>query len=105
MVDAVYDAGRYWERRRLTYNLVLVTITVFFYLVHVWMGYAMPVLKAVVFNLGMAVVANVLFTLAYPIDLAARPVFRGNMRLFRDVLFGFGMILAGVLALVISATL
>jgi|RhiMetdeSRZDD1v2_1073273.scaffolds.fasta_scaffold456224_3 hypothetical protein len=93
------DAIRYWEPRRLVYNVVLLGI-VAGQVVHAWpasrrdmnAGTAMPLFV-------LAAIANVLYCTAYPIDIFVQvSAYRDRWRRTRGVLFVLGLALAGVLA-------
>jgi hypothetical protein len=97
------DAVRYWEGRRLVYNLVLALVVAAHYL-PLWftdraraMGYLTVDSGAGLFIL--AVIANVLYCAAYPVDLLVQYVRpRGAPATWRFGLFLPGTTFAAALA-------
>jgi len=69
LAELAADAVRYWELRRLFYNMVLATV-VLIHLVSAWPG-SMPLLTRdrVLVTFMLAVAANILYCAAYPVDL------------------------------------
>jgi hypothetical protein len=100
----ISSAWRFWERRRLAYNLVL-TVVVIGLFVQSWPHFR-PVftrslwLPALAYMLFLAALGNICYCAAYPVDLvlqwAAKPEF---MRRSRVALWWAGLLLACVLAL------
>ena len=69
LAELTREALRYWELRRLFYNMVLATV-VLIHFVSAWPG-SMPLLtrdRALV-TFMLAVVANILYCAAYPVDV------------------------------------
>ena len=96
--ESVTDAIRYWEPRRLAYNAFLAAVV----LAYFWIGY--PASKAVLSVdaaltiFVLAVMANVAYCSAYPVDVFAQ--MSGYRRLWQEhrwVLFIIGLSFAGVL--------
>jgi hypothetical protein len=96
--EKLSDAIRFWEIRRIFYNLWLASIVVF-YFVRYWPGSRSVVqLDAVLWLFLMAVLANVAYCAAYPVDVFVQMSgLRATWRSFRWVLLMIGMILAGIL--------
>ncbi|MHC4937646.1 MAG: hypothetical protein ACYTHK_01595 [Planctomycetota bacterium] len=98
--EIVTDSLRYWEKRRLAYNAVLIAVTLAGFLL-------LSPLSGVEFDLGMlavlavfAVIANLLYCAAYPIDLLVQlSEYREQWRRARVLLFGAGTLLAVLFAL------
>ncbi len=98
------SAIRYWERRRLVYNLVLVPPSVFVYLFSIGIFAAGDVEPHFSYTLGMfalaAVAANLCYTLAYVIEFlfgSDEPM--SNWSSFgRGRVFVLGLLLSIVLA-------
>ena len=96
--ERITEAIRYWERRRLVYNAVLVLV-VFFYF-----GAGYPQSKQA-FNLDqalviflLAVVANVAYCAAYVVDVFAQTSgFHEQWRKYRWLLFAIGATFAGAI--------
>ena len=96
--DYLTDAIRFWEPRRVLYNLSLAAIVVAYFVV----GY--PKSKAVLsidFALGLfllAVAANVAYCAAYLADIFVQASgFRDIWKRARWVLFGIGTLFAAII--------
>jgi hypothetical protein len=96
--ESATDAIRYWEPRRIAYNLVLAVVV----LAYFWIGY--PASKSgiavdeilVVFLL--AVGANVAYCAVYVVDLFAQASgYRDQWRKHRWTLWLIGTVFAGIL--------
>ena len=98
MREALTNAIRYWERRRIVYNLVLTGIV----LTHLGQDFKRWT-PSVSVNLGLllfvlAVLANVAYCAAYVVDVFAQVSgFREEWWRFRWILFAIGLTFAGVL--------
>jgi hypothetical protein len=99
--DALTDAIRYWEPRRVAYNLVLAAVVA----VHAavaWLGPdPMPVItsEAVLSVFLLAVLANVAYCAAYIPDIPAQlSGFRSEWLRMRFVVFCVGVAFAAILA-------
>lgn len=92
------DSLRYWELRRIPYNLVLVAVVVAWAVaVHTHVHWPPWGLALALFVL--AAFANVLYSAAYPVDiLIQRSSFRDLWRRRRWMLWLAGMLLAVALA-------
>ena len=103
MRELVTDAIGHWERRRILYNLALLSVVVATYLVD-----AGPAPRPLSFELlqqlfVFAVLANVAFCAAYPADLFVQcSGFRCTWRRVRWGLLVVGVLFASVLAHFIS---
>jgi len=93
------DALRYWEPRRILYNLGLAAVVL------AWVGLAWPhfrpalTLPALPLLFVLAVLANVCYCAAYLVDLPLQySSFRAGWRRRRFVLWLAGMLFAAVLA-------
>ena len=94
------DALRYWEVRRIPYNLILAAVVVAWIaaipLLHLHQTLAWPLLLPL---FVMAALANVLYSAAYCVDVfIQRSSFRDLWRRRRWVLWLAGMLLAVALA-------
>jgi hypothetical protein len=101
--EAIVSAVRFWERRRISYNIVL-TALVISWVVFTWPHFraavTLPyVFLALAYMLFLAVLANLCYCAAYPVDfvlqLYTMPEF---LRCSRTVFWWAGMILAFALA-------
>ena len=97
--EYVTDAIKFWEPRRVAYNLVLTAIVVIYFIL------SFPLSKGVLsidFCLSLfllAVVANVAYCAAYIVDIFAQGSgFREAWQRYRWILFTIGMIFAGIIA-------
>jgi hypothetical protein len=104
--EIVTDAIRYWEPRRLVYNLILVAVT-FHHFREAWSKGASlrPSLLDVSVLIGLALAANLAYCTAYLPDVFAQhSEFRRGWRRFgRPALLTFGTAFAGLLAHLISS--
>jgi hypothetical protein len=92
------DAIKFWEPRRIVYNLTLTAIVVVYFAI----GY--PGSRTVIsvdFCLGLfllAVVANVAYCAAYIADIFAQASgFREVWQRYRNILFVIGTVFAGII--------
>lgn len=95
--EHVTDALRFWERGRIFYNALLVAIVVAGF---VWSGAEWTLWLPLIPGLFMfAVVANVLYCAAYPVDLFVQASdFREQWRGRRWILWAVGAVFAATLA-------
>lgn len=92
------DAIRYWELRRLPYNVVLAAVV----LIYFGLNYPKSLdVLSVDLALGLfllAVMANVVYCAAYVVDIFAQASgFREAWRNYRWALFGIGTLFAAVI--------
>jgi hypothetical protein len=96
--EVLADAVRFWEPRRIPYNLVLIAI-VFTWLVATWPHFrpALTLSSLGIFTV-LGLIANVCYSAAYLIDIALRTVSsRGQWKRRRWILWLAGVIFAIVL--------
>jgi hypothetical protein len=96
--EVLADAVRFWEPRRIPYNLVLIAI-VFTWLVATWPHFrpALTLSSLGIFTV-LGLIANVCYSAAYLIDIALRTVSsRGQWKRRRWILWLAGVIFAMVL--------
>ena len=98
MSEIVTDAIRYWEPRRIPYNLVLASIVVLFFVLN-WPGSADHItVKLVKLFFVLAVLANVAYCAAYLVDVAVQSsAFRSSWKRYRWMLFALGVLFASIL--------
>jgi len=104
--DALTDAIRYWEPRRIAYNVALALIVVAVGAFH-WPDSrdALSIQLAQQIFL-LAVLANVAYCAAYVVDVAAQSsAFRATWQRHRWVLFAIGVAFAGVITRFIATGL
>ena len=96
--DHITDALKYWEPARIAYNLVLALITAGMFGPQLLSG-AMPFSHVSVPNLVvLAVLANVAYSVIYPIDLFVQAsAFRDARTYWRGALWGIGTLFAAAL--------
>src|SRR5262245_7148986 len=96
--DLAADALRYWEPRRLLYNLVLATVVVIHF-VAAWPGSRIYLNRDIFFGVFLlAVVANILYCVAYAVDLFVQfSGVREEWRRRRWILLGIGTAFAAVI--------
>jgi hypothetical protein len=101
--ESITDSIRYWEPRRIVYNLLL-AVTVAIYYVHgLPFSKSVLTLDFVLILFVLAVVANVLYCAAYLVDVFAQGSgFRETWRSKRWILFSVGMLLAIIFTRFIS---
>ena len=97
-IDACRDAARFWEPRRILYNLILTGVA------FVWFAGTWPhfrgalTLESLVALIALACIANLLYGAAYLIDIPLRRIvgWTGSRR-SRWLLWSAGMFLAVLL--------
>lgn len=92
------DAIRYWEPRRIVYNLVLAVIVLMYFVMGMPLTKQLLTVNFVLFFFLLAVLANVAYCAAYAVDIFAQTSgFRELWQKFRWVLFVIGVAFAGVI--------
>jgi hypothetical protein len=96
--EKLSDAIRFWEIRRVFYNLWLAAIVVIYFFLY-WPGSKATLQIEMLFYLFvLAVLANVAYCAAYPVDVFVQmSSIRETWRTLRWILFAIGMIFAGIL--------
>lgn len=98
--ECLRDAAAYWERRRLVYNAVLVLLAMIGWGREIYAAGPRGWIGGGIILLVLAVLANLLYSAAYPLDLAFQlSPLRGFWLRTRWVVFTAGMVLASGLAL------
>jgi len=104
--DIVSDAIRYWERRRLLYNgvLILVALAVFY---DAWPSSQVALSVTTAQSLFvLAVLANVAYCSVYAVDIFAQySSFRPRWLRYRWLLFVVGLLVAVILTNFISSSM
>ena len=96
----VADAVSYWERKRILYNGVLTLLVIACWGTDILSGGPAQWLGTAIVLLFFAGVANALYCLAYPVDLAFQMTpLKAVWQRRRWVLFTSGLLLASTLAL------
>lgn len=98
LAELTADALRYWEVRRVFYNMVLASV-VLFHFMSAWPG-SIPLVtrdRALVIFV-LAVVANILYCAAYPVDLFVQFAgLRGAWSRLRWILWTVGTLFAATI--------
>jgi len=96
--DIMTDAIRYWERRRLYYNLILALIVVGMGLV-IWpQSLKLLEFSTLLWLFVLAALANVCYTAAYIVDIGFQlSAYRAGWLRWRLALWIFGTVLAAAL--------
>src|SRR5215831_3676700 len=99
--EAVSDAIRYWEPRRLLYNALLAGIVLFYFFYFLRTNPSLKAILTVDGFLGLfllAVLANVAYCAAYVVDVFAQwSSYRDLWRTHRWVVLVVGLLFAGIL--------
>jgi hypothetical protein len=96
--EKLSDAIRFWEFRRIFYNLWLAVIVVVSFAVNWPASKSFLEFDQLLWLFILAVLANVAYCAAYPVDVFAQMSgLRETWRSFRWVLFLVGMLFAGIL--------
>lgn len=92
------DAIRYWEPRRIPYNLVLAAIVLAYFIVFLPVSKELITLNFVLFLFLLVVLANVAYCAAYVVDIFAQVSgFRELWQKYRWALLVIGVIFAGII--------
>ena len=101
--DYATQAIRYWEPRRLLYNIFLVVVVVATFWLNLPSSKAAVTLDSMLWLFLLAVLANVAYCAAYIVDIFVQTsAFRDQWQQFRWLLFTLGVAFAAVLARYIS---
>jgi hypothetical protein len=104
--DYATEAIRYWEPRRLFYNLFLVVVVAITFWLELPSSRAAITIDSILWLFLLAVVANVAYCAAYLVDLFVQAsAFRSQWQQFRWLLFALGTAFAAVLTRYVSMTL
>jgi hypothetical protein len=97
--DILTDAIRYWELRRIAYNIILVVIVVLVFVLQ-WPDSRSALSTDLIQRLFIfAVLANVAYCAAYVVDVVAQySAFRATWKRYRWSLFAMGVVFAGIIA-------
>lgn len=100
--DILTDSIRYWERMRILYNLALVLIVIGCFSAYWPSSQSRLRLEFFTSVSIMALMANLLFCAAYPIDMIVQySHLRPSWIRYRVGLFGCGLVFASLLTLTI----
>jgi len=97
--DALSDAIRYWEPRRILYNAVLLLVVAVTYWAKLPVSRATVIADSLQVLFLLAVLANVAYCAAYVVDVVVQvSAFRQTWLRLRWILLVVGVLFAGVLA-------
>jgi len=95
--EAITDALKYWELRRLIYNGVLAVIVLFYFFMAWPASYQRMEFDSILGLFILAVVANICYCAAYVGDIFVQMSgFREAWRKWRWILFAIGLIFASI---------
>jgi len=96
--DVLTDAIRYWELRRIAYNVMLAAIVLVVFALQ-WPESRAALSADLVPTLFiLAVLANVAYCAAYPVDVVAQySGFQAAWKRYRWLLFVVGVVFAGII--------
>jgi hypothetical protein len=96
--ESLTDSIRYWEPRRIVYNVVLAVITICYFVVNLPASKHALSINSLLFIFLLAVLANVAYCAAYLADVFTQlSGFREIWRTYRWVLFVIGLAFASVI--------
>jgi hypothetical protein len=96
--EALSQAIRYWEPRRLLYNALLLIVVAAVFVLGLPISRSQLNLNLMLFLFVLAVLANVAYCACYVVDVVAQlSDFRATWLRFRWTLFVVGVAFAGVL--------
>ena len=92
------EALHYWEPRRFVYNGVLAAEVILYYFLYLPGSRQAFNRENVLFVFVLAVLANVAYCAAYPVDVFVQMSgFREKWQLYRNILFLIGLLFAAVI--------
>jgi hypothetical protein len=104
--DYATAAIKYWEPRRILYNLLLVTVVALTFSLNFGQAKAAFNIDSVLWLFLLAMLANVAYCAAYIVDIFVQAsAFRDQWTQFRWMLFALGAAFAAVLARYFSLAL
>jgi hypothetical protein len=96
--ESVTDAIRYWEPRRIAYNGVLAAIVLTYFGLNYPASRSTLSLNLVLSVFLLAVLANVVYCAAYPVDIfVSASSYREQWRKYRRVIFMIGVLFAAII--------
>lgn len=101
--EMLTDAIRYWEIRRIAYNVILAGVVTAVFIAR-WPDSRSALSADLIQGLFiLAVLANVAYCAAYLVDVAAQySAFQATWKRYRWVLFAIGVVFASIIARFIS---
>ncbi len=96
--DSLTSAIRYWEIRRIAYNVVLAIVVVAVFALH-WPQSSAAISSNLIQGMFiLAVLANVAYCAAYLVDVPAQMSgFSASWKRYRWILFAIGVVFAGII--------
>jgi hypothetical protein len=104
--EMLTDAIRYWEIRRIAYNVILAVVVILVFMAH-WPESRSSLSTNLIQGLFiLAVLANVAYCAAYVVDVVAQySAFQATWKRYRWLLFVVGVVFAGIITRFISVGL
>jgi hypothetical protein len=104
--ESISDAMRFWEPRRLVYNVLLSVIVLFYFFRAYPASKTILTLDSILGLFLLVVLANVAYCAAYVADLFAQwSSYRDSWRQYRWILFAVGMLFASILTRFIALSI
>jgi len=101
--EMLTDAIRYWEIRRIAYNLILAIIVIAVFITRLPESWSYLSAEMVQSGFLLAVLANVAYCAAYVVDMVVQySEFQAAWKRYRWVLFTIGVLFAGIITRFIS---
>ena len=98
MSEILTDAIRYWELRRIPYNVVLLVVVAALFLIGWPASLDRMTVHSAELIFVLAVLANVAYCAAYVVDVAAQwSAYRATWKRHRWMLFAIGVLFASIL--------
>lgn len=96
--EAASNAIRFWERGRVLYNLVLLAIVAVYFFAGWPASKDQVSFDLVLGMIVLAVIANVAYCAAYPVDIFAQfTAFKDTWLKVRWIVFGIGILFAAII--------
>jgi hypothetical protein len=96
--ESLTGAIRYWEPRRLLYNVVLAAIVLIYFGINYPATKSLVSIDSVLFLFLLVVLANVAYCAAYLVDIfVSASSYRDQWRRRRWIIFVIGLLFAGII--------
>jgi len=96
--ESLTGAIRYWEPRRLFYNVVLAAIVLIYFGINYPATKSLVSIDSVLFLFLLVVLANVAYCAAYLVDIfVSASSYRDQWRRRRWIIFVIGLLFAGII--------
>lgn len=96
--ESVTGAIRYWEPRRVVYNLVLAAVVLIYFGIYYPATRSFLSIDSGLFLFLLVVLANVAYCAAYPVDIfVSASGYRDQWRKYRWIIFVTGVLFAAII--------